>query len=770
MALPRDSSASDILALTKLAWNLYHNCYLIILVNELASLQGALRVLRDDVNSNSSFFENRHMGVGDGTQFWQRDKWITQREQIDDLNQRSWSTHATLAYPATHISSSTLARIELSMAEPLEQETSLQPPKHYPKGSVFSERRHSQKKTKISQLRCLCMLTQETYIPIRMNSLPNADTSARISASESILSGKSKWSTSTANTTSTFACDHLKRSISHNYIARRTGSRTSEPRHRRFPSSECAQLEIYPALQEESFSDDRSDPLAQVQELNNTAVTNLLRPLRYEPRDKLHQPDPEPKRKFNALVQDELAIKRLNRSDWLQVAFWWLLKTRATLASSDRLSHRLGPPGHQAYADLSYILYDIVLTNASSNVIPTNRKARSFHRKLSFDQGIKEELARFTSVDVPEYSAIHSQSLKIWEPLQPEEAVEKGDNSIISLSNVRWVTVDLEDAGDEEKVFYRTLVNAGIGSKRLRMRTKGAPYMLLLSTREGESEPKIPICNQSGTISLQRDCLYSGFSGLKISEPVLLRFDTRSVSVCFQHKSDLQYFINLPKAYFDVVWQREPMDSGQFAETIIFKSSVEKSMNPPIFHKSCEMRILERSYERHGNLFGSNGQVRAKKGQRKQMAIFILYTLMCMMKIAQTSDSDFEKAILSISSGYVYNVVNSSENQKQYKAILLILSRLNWKYGSIYYVYRDTDYIYHHRALRVRFPRIFYTDYISSHVDRLYPVDRPVSFSHCEKKPFLRSFVGSLANGYELLLSRRAVSLVTKGKSLFGPR
>ncbi|KAF5864516.1 hypothetical protein ETB97_007347 [Aspergillus alliaceus] len=209
-------------------------------------------------------------------------------------------------------------------------------------------------------------------------------------------------------------------------------------------------------------------------------------------------------------------------------------------------------------------------------------------------EGIKEELARFTSVDVPEYSAIHSQSLKIWEPLQPEEAVEKGDNSIISLSNVRWVTVDLEDAGDEEeKVFYRTLVNAGIGSKRLQ-------WHAFFTAR-------LP----NDTIMAG---LYSGFSGLKISEPVLLRFDTRSVSVCFQQKSDLQYFINLPKAYFNVVWQREPMDSGQFAETIIFKSSVEKfeklkahtmrSMNPPIFHKSCEMRILERSYERHGNLFG----------------------------------------------------------------------------------------------------------------------------------------------------------------------
>lgn len=110
-------------------------------------------------------------------------------------------------------------------------------------------------------------------------------------------------------------------------------------------------------------------------------------------------------------------------------------------------------------------------------------------------------------MDVPEYSIIQSQNLDIWEPLQPEEAAEKGSDSIIGLNNVRWATVDLEDAGDEEeKVFYRTFVNAGIGSKRLRMRTKGAPYMLLLSAREGESEPKITICNQSGTLCLQRDC------------------------------------------------------------------------------------------------------------------------------------------------------------------------------------------------------------------------------------------------------------------------
>jgi hypothetical protein len=76
--------------------------------------------------------------------------------------------------------------------------------------------------------------------------------------------------------------------------------------------------------------------------------------------------------------------------------------------------------------------------------------------------------------------------------LQPEETWDAGIDLDFGLDNSRWVAVDLEDAGNEqEKVLYRTFVNASIGGKKSRMRTKGAPYMLLLATREGESEPKL---------------------------------------------------------------------------------------------------------------------------------------------------------------------------------------------------------------------------------------------------------------------------------------
>lgn len=51
-----------------------------------------------------------------------------------------------------------------------------------------------------------------------------------------------------------------------------------------------------------------------------------LRPLRVEPQDKFHRPDPELIKKFESLAYDELKVRRLSSRDWLLVAVWWLLK------------------------------------------------------------------------------------------------------------------------------------------------------------------------------------------------------------------------------------------------------------------------------------------------------------------------------------------------------------------------------------------------------------------------------------------------------------
>lgn len=330
-----------------------------------------------------------------------------------------------------------------------------------------------------------------------------------------------------------------------------------------------------------------------------------------------------------------------------------------------------------------------------------------------------------------------------------------------------------------------------------------------------------------------------------------LNFGTIPVSISFQYSSDLGQFINIPKAYFDAVWQREPADSEQFSESVIFKSSVDifeqlrapimKSMNPPIITRSCQVRVLERTFgevwrsirrmvisssmaekvptsleffmplcgvQVHRNEMSQSVQIKwSDTGQERSDKTDGNYNPIYSYVYDENSPNigldiqfrsheraaEFEKAILRLtqtptyswaqpsSSGSVYDVADVSLDQKQYKAILLLENRLSFRYCSLYYLYRDIDYIYDSTSIRVKFPKIFYVDYISSHVEQLYRAtsNMQVFFSHCEKKTgnmevfftdeaISHSFMSSLASGYELCFSRRAESLTTKKQSFLG--
>ena len=210
------------------------------------------------------------------------------------------------------------------------------------------------------------------------------------------------------------------------------------------------------------------------------------------------------------------------------------------------------------------------------------------------------------------------QNYNIWEFLQPEEETYDDDDLIPGLENGRWITVEQDDAGEEdETVIFRTFVNAAIGGKRSRVRSKGAPYMLLLSTKEGESEPKVTICNQSGTLGLTRDINVDDLQDLNVSESpfsdspqlinqklIPLNFGQMNVAVAFTNELDITRFRRIPQAYFDAVKRREPRQLTERAtETLLFKSSVEifeqlkastmKPMSPQQQHRSCDIRVLE---------------------------------------------------------------------------------------------------------------------------------------------------------------------------------
>jgi hypothetical protein len=343
----------------------------------------------------------------------------------------------------------------------------------------------------------------------------------------------------------------------------------------------------------------------------------------------------------------------------------------------------------------------------------------------------------------------------------------------------------------------------------------------------------------------------SGAPGAKISEPINLKFDLVTLSVSFQYSADLGQFINIPKAYFDAVWQREPVDSDQFSESVIFKTSVEvveqlrapimKSMNPPIITRSCEVRILERTFREvwrsirrmviSSSLaektprclefflpmsrvqvrrsddsqsvqikWSDTGQERSNKTDGSYNPLYsYVYDdnspnigLDIQFRSQQQAEK-FEKVILTLthkptfswsqpnSAGRVYEVADVALDQKQYKAVLLIESRLSFKHSSLYYLYRDVDYIYESPNLHVKFPKIFYVDYISSHVEQLYRAANNVFLSHCEKKigsmevffndePVLHAFMSSLASTYELCFSRRAESMTTKKQSFLSSK
>ena len=95
----------------------------------------------------------------------------------------------------------------------------------------------------------------------------------------------------------------------------------------------------------------------------------------------------------------------------------------------------------------------------------------------------------------------------IFEHEQPEEENQDNDDLLFGLDNSRWITVEQDDAGDhQEDVLFRTFVDAAIGGKALRVRSKGAPYLLMLYSKEGESEMKVVLCNQRCTLCLTRDC------------------------------------------------------------------------------------------------------------------------------------------------------------------------------------------------------------------------------------------------------------------------
>ena len=552
-----------------------------------------------------------------------------------------------------------------------------------------------------------------------------------------------------------------------------------------------------------------------------------------------------------------------------------LSNTRASFS----VSAKSRTPANQAYIDLlkaQWILHTIILRDDNRSSLMTDENRKLFHtlsdvsvvlmpsrQRLNIQQGIRDEFSEFEPVDEPDKDALLDQNYNIWEFLQPEEETFDDDDLLPGLENDRWIAVEQNDAGEEdETVIFRTFVNAAIGGKRSRVRSKGAPYMLLLSTKEGESEPKVTICNQSGTLGLTRDLTMddlqepsvadSPFSeSARMAESIPLNFGRMNVAVAFTNEADLNTFMRIPRAYFNAVRRREPRQLTEKAtETLLFKSSVEvyeqlkastmKPMSPRRQFQSCDLRVLEtttkEAWRTTRRLVISSSAAEKKpwcsemflplsrvqinreglarqaivkwsdctheKSERTDGAYNKIYDYVyddsnpniCLSLLFrnQADAADFESTILKLSypsvfswttgadTRNVYNVSDTEPNARNYKALMVSHTRFDWKYCELFYMYRDIDYCYHRAALRVRFPQVYYTNYISTHVDKLYqaPPDHLPHFSHCEKRvgnvlldfddeSVAQAFMSSLTSGHQLIFSRRVHFITTKAPSRF---
>ncbi|KAL8960665.1 MAG: hypothetical protein Q9193_002669 [Seirophora villosa] len=799
-----DWGVGDILTLTKLAWDLYHKWYKVAkdapddfrrTVDELASLQGVLRTLHDHGNSDDSFIRRLDDGskerlesciqschdtlrnlkkllnkyqelvVGDGRQLWRKLQWVTEKGHIADFRSRIMVHIITINLHMNSTSNSALARIEKSMINALQRQ------------GASDE-------------------TVEPLLDERLTHLGKDEAARPHSVAEAV---------------------------------------------------EEANQELFKVRQKDQAA----------------------RPLRIVEEDPLHTVDDTLKERFQQLADDELRVRWLSAKEWLRVATWWLLKARFNIpdveSSSPTVSDFIQVSGvasgsaNQAYVDLlksSWILRTIILNETNISSLMTDENRKLFY---NLSDGINESLSKMQPPDEHRRQALVEQNIDIWELLQPEEETFHEDDLLAGLNNQRWITVEKDDSGEEEEiVLYRTFVNAAIGGKRYRIKSRGAPYMLILSTKAGESQPKVTICNQIGTMSMTRDftpddlqnenALRSPTNGdIENKEGLPLNFAQMNVTVAFTNQEDQQGFMDLPRRYFNAVKRREPRQLEKATEALLFDCSVEiieqlnpltlKPVDPQQQLRSCNLRILETTCKEgwrttrrlvvsssacekqpwYTEFFLPLSNVSISREGTARSAIVKWSD--CLHERSDTTDGNYnriynyvydennpniaisllfrtsadaanlENTVLKLStpplmswsnghdSRHVYNISNT-EPPKNYKGILVTHTRLGWKYSELFHMYRDTDYIYDHTPTRVRFPKIQYTHYVSSHFDKAYEPDpgTPPHFSHCDKRietatvdleseRLAFKFMSALTPGHELIFSRRAISLATKRKA-----
>lgn len=273
---------------------------------------------------------------------------------------------------------------------------------------------------------------------------------------------------------------------------------------------------------------------------------------------------------------------------WLRLAIWWLVKSRiishilatnevkrrGTDASQHQNRWHSTVSAEQAYTDLlksSWILEEIVLAGATEEDLSyvSVRKmvkdlSASLHNELLESRNSSQGFEPIDGNVLLKYDLHLLESFE--QTIEAEENVpEAMDDPITAL---RWFEIDQDNAGmQNEKVLFRTFVNAQLGSRSGRSKSPSAPYMLLVWTAADECDIFVSLCNHRGSVNLSRKLVAEDLEKYEAGDdPTLfsIKFPTQEAEIKFLSHEDAAGFFAQPKISFAALERIKPR-SGELA-------------------------------------------------------------------------------------------------------------------------------------------------------------------------------------------------------------
>ncbi|KAL8805454.1 MAG: hypothetical protein Q9200_005419 [Gallowayella weberi] len=303
---------------------------------------------------------------------------------------------------------------------------------------------------------------------------------------------------------------------------------------------------------------------------------------------------------------------------WVRIATWWLTKSQTVCRSLDSTANKprkdiFHDYSHwenttskdQAYVDLlksSWILDELIRKRKVAGDL-----TKLHIRKLVIDllRALKSDLHhrqrdKFGG-KVPDTNILLKQDLSLLESF--EQIVEARENEPRAMDDLttsqRWITIDKDHGGfPEERILFRSFVNAQVGQRHERSKSSNAPYVILLWTRTGESEISVSLCNQRDTMNLSRKLTTEDMEDWRSlgeeATTLNLEFPSQSAEINFLTAGDLRAFRTGPESFFHAVRGREPRPGELTIFQTVLKSyrSTDSSSSPKSFG-SCELRLYE---------------------------------------------------------------------------------------------------------------------------------------------------------------------------------